>query len=105
MEVDLDSWVVRTGLEEAGIVQLLRMMDWMMTLPSDLKRQFRDELDIYEEERKMPLLTSTEQDAIEENTRKIALKLLELGVEVEVIAQGCGLTPEQIESFRSGSSD
>ena len=44
------------------------------------------------------------QGAQESKAREIALNLLEAGVEVEVISQATGLTQEEIQSLRSGSS-
>ncbi len=44
------------------------------------------------------------QGAQESKAREIALKLLEAGVEVEVISQATGLTQEEIQSLHSGSS-
>lgn len=68
-------WVLIRRLYEQGwqrqdIEQILRMLDWMMTLPPELERQFREELEAYEEERKMPLITSMERLAKEEGIQE-----------------------------------
>lgn len=53
------------GLTAEEIRQLFRLIDWMMDLPPELERQFVDELHDFEEERKMPYVTSVERVARE----------------------------------------
>lgn len=103
-------WVLIRGLYERGweredIEQILRILDWMMTLPEELAREFREELTAYEEERKMPLITSMEQFAKEDALREVALKLLAEGVDLDIIARTTDLTLEQIEGLRDGSAN
>lgn len=45
-----------------------------MILPEELKTQFETELNHYEEEQKMPYITSIERSGIEKGTLKTALK-------------------------------
>ncbi len=47
------------------VIQLFWLIDWMMILPEELKRQFQTEVYNYEEEKKMPYVTSIEQIGIE----------------------------------------
>jgi hypothetical protein len=49
------------GLGNADLIQLARLVDWMMTLPADLAGQFTREITAFEEERKMPFVTPREQ--------------------------------------------
>lgn len=107
-------WVLIRRLYEQGwgredIEQILRMLDWMMTLPPELERQFREELDTYEEERKMPLITSMErlakEEGIQQTTREIATKLLKEGADLDLIARVTDLTMEEIEDLRSEASE
>ena len=49
------------GFDRQRVVQLFRLIDWMMTLPRDVQRAFLRDVDKYEEERTMPFITPTEQ--------------------------------------------
>lgn len=54
------------GYSRSDVVELFRLIDWMMTLPQELEQEFRDELRQYQEERQMPYITSVERLAREE---------------------------------------
>ncbi len=47
------------------VIQLFQLIDWMIILPEELKRQFQTEVYNYEEEKKMPYITSIEEIGIE----------------------------------------
>ncbi|MCY7392854.1 MAG: Rpn family recombination-promoting nuclease/putative transposase, partial [Leptolyngbyaceae cyanobacterium CAN_BIN12] len=49
------------GYERREIINLFRFIDWVMILPKGLEREFWQELKVYEEERRMPYITSVEQ--------------------------------------------
>ena len=49
------------GYERREVVNLFRFVDWVMILPEGLEREFWQELKVYEEERRMPYITSVEQ--------------------------------------------
>jgi len=49
------------GFSREDIINLYNLIDWMMTLSKDLEREFQQELKQYEEERKMPYITSIER--------------------------------------------
>lgn len=58
------------GLYERGytrqdILELFRVIDWMMTLPAQLDQAFHHSLQQYEGEKAMPYVTSIERSAIE----------------------------------------
>ncbi|MGI0488874.1 hypothetical protein ACN4EK_25970 [Pantanalinema rosaneae CENA516] len=64
-------WVLVRRLFEQGyskddVVELFRLVDWMMALPKGLEQEFRAELKQYQEERQMPYITSVERLAREE---------------------------------------
>ncbi len=64
-------WVLVRRLFEQGysrddVVELFRLVDWMMGLPKALEQEFRAELRQYQEERQMPYITSVERLAKEE---------------------------------------
>ncbi len=121
-------WILTRRLYERGysredVIRLVRVMDRMMTLPPELRRQFKEELEQYEAEAKMPLISSMEELAKEEGReegiqigeqrgiqigkqegiQQMVIKLLQEGVAVEIIAKTSGLSVEQIEQLRSES--
>lgn len=53
------------GYSERDVVDLFRFLDWLMFLPDDLQHEYRDELERFEEERKMPYVTTIERMGIE----------------------------------------
>lgn len=65
-------------------MELFRLIDWMMTLPEKLQTAFEQQLERYQEENKMPLLSQIETRAMRRGT--------ELGVQQGV----------QQEALRSG---
>ena len=76
-----------------------------MILPEAAKVEFWQELKIYEEERKMPYITSVEQIGYDRGTlereRSIALNMLRKNLDLETIAEATGLTTAQIQDLRS----
>ncbi|MCT7978458.1 Rpn family recombination-promoting nuclease/putative transposase [Laspinema olomoucense] len=53
------------GYTETDIINLFRLLDWMMTLPESLQQSFDTKLKNYQEERKMPILSNIERRAME----------------------------------------
>jgi hypothetical protein len=53
------------GLSGEEVRQLFRLMDWLLALPAELEEQFQTELYRFEEERRMPYVTSVERMALE----------------------------------------
>jgi hypothetical protein len=94
---DRHTWKVRLvkGLYERGrsaedVRQLFRFIDWLMDLPKGLDTQFWDEIHQFEEENKMPFMTTPERLArVEELVAGI-----ELGLELKFGAPGLQLMPE-----------
>ena len=62
----LAKMLYQRGYGRQDILELLRFIDWVMTLPGNLAQQFRHELTQFEEEMKMQYVTSMERLAIEE---------------------------------------
>jgi hypothetical protein len=72
------------GLSAEQVRQLVRLLDWMLQLPEELEEQFQEAIYLFEEERRMPYVTSVErmaakkgrQEGLEEGLREgIALDL------------------------------
>jgi hypothetical protein len=91
------------GYEREDILNLFRFIDWMLELPAGLKQAFRDELEQYEREKQMPYVTSIEQMGIEQERQKIALKMLQENIPLDVIARITELSTDQIQQLRSPS--
>ncbi|MBF0201906.1 MAG: hypothetical protein HQK66_11460 [Desulfamplus sp.] len=51
----------RQGFSPKDILDMYRLVDWLMMLPEDLNRQFTQNLIDYEEELKMPYISSAER--------------------------------------------
>ena len=54
------------GMSNPMVLELFRLIDWMMTLPQALQPLFRQEHVQWEEEKKMPYVTTFERLAREE---------------------------------------
>lgn len=84
-------WTLVRGLYERGynkedILELFRLVDWMMTLPEELQETFEEELEDYQEKNKMPILSQIETRAMRrgnqlgilEKARESVLRVLEV---------------------------
>jgi hypothetical protein len=94
---DRQAWKVRLikglyerGLGAADVRRLFRFIDWLMDLPAALDTLFWDEIRQYEEERRMPFMTTPERLARTEEL----LAGIELGLELKFGAEGLQLMPE-----------
>lgn len=74
------------GYSREDVVQLFRLIDWMMVLPEELQREFKEELSRYQEDSQMPFLSRIELDAkqegIEEERQQTRQILRETVIEV-----------------------
>jgi len=61
----LTKMLYERGYTEREVVDLFRFLDWMFFLPEDLQRAYWNELEEFEEERKMPYVTTIERIGIE----------------------------------------
>ncbi len=73
----------KRGLTGQEIWQLFRLIDWIMTLPEVPQREFRQEIFEFEEEQKMPYVTSIEKMARKEGLRDGWLQSIELDLEIK----------------------
>ncbi|HMV49242.1 MAG TPA: DUF4351 domain-containing protein [Blastocatellia bacterium] len=71
----------RRGYGAEDVRQLFRFIDWVLTLPKELKTRFKDELNAYEEEQRMQYITSFEELGIEKGIRIGIEKGIERGIE------------------------
>lgn len=71
----------RRGWERQRVIDLFKVVDWMMRLPDTLAKEFRQNLAQLEQEENMRYVTSIERLAIEEGLEKGLLQGLEKGMQ------------------------
>lgn len=81
--IDRKTWKVRLvkrlyelGYSRSEVLDLFRFLAWAMILPKELKQSLWDELRTYEEERKVPYITSVEEMGYERGERSLILRQL-----------------------------
>jgi len=67
---DLVKRLYQKGYSKKDVVQLFSFIDWVMSLPQKLSRRFWDDLISFEEEYKMPYVTSVEKIGIEKGMQQ-----------------------------------
>src|SRR6266704_3565794 len=67
---DLTRRLFEIGLQKTDILELYRLVDWLMKLPDELEERFRRQVREYEQEKNMPYVTSIEQYGIEKGMEK-----------------------------------
>ncbi|XWK87734.1 MAG: hypothetical protein U7127_26665 [Phormidium sp.] len=89
------------GYERKDIINLFQFIDWIMSLPQELDREFWQEVIQLEGERRMPYITSVERFGIEkgieqsrQQMKQILLEGIELGLELKFGESGLSLLPE-----------
>jgi Domain of unknown function (DUF4351) len=64
------------GYPRQEIIDLFRFIDWVLTLPPELAKAFKDELIAYEGEKNMPYITSIEKEGEARGEIKLVVRLL-----------------------------
>ncbi|HIK10088.1 MAG TPA: transposase, partial [Oscillatoriaceae cyanobacterium M33_DOE_052] len=67
-KLSLAKSLYQRGYSRQDILELARLIDWMMTLPVELEQGFQVEMRNYEEGNKMPYVTSWERFGIEKES-------------------------------------
>ncbi|MBP5976078.1 hypothetical protein HW132_25920 [Brasilonema sp. CT11] len=94
------------GFERENIIHLFQFIDWMLTLPSELEKEFWQEFREYEETIRMRYVTSVErigiekgiEQGIEQGIKQGLIKGVSLGLKLKFGESGQSLLPE-IESI------
>lgn len=108
-------WKMRLvrGLHESGynktdILNVYRFIDWILNLPKPLEKEFWQELKTYEEDRKMPYITTGERIGYDrgkvEERQSIALNMLKDNLPLETIARFTGLSIAQLQKLQTEST-
>ncbi|MDS3859238.1 DUF4351 domain-containing protein [Thermosynechococcaceae cyanobacterium BACA0444] len=120
-KLELVKLLYEKGYETSKIVNLFRFIDWLLSLPQQLTLDFWQELAVYEQEKKMPYITSVERIGIEKGQQQGLQQGLEQGLQqglkqeaaliirmlerkvgdlsVEQVAQVQSLPKEQLETL------
>jgi hypothetical protein len=88
------------GFDRQDIIELFLFLDWLMELPSELKREFKNEFYQYQEDRQMRYISTIEQIGIEDNQIEIARCLLQEGVAMDIIARSTKLSIERLKELQ-----
>ena len=72
-------WILIRGLYDRGftkekVIKLFKIIDTMMTLPKQLQAGLVTKIKHFEEERKMPLISPTEQLAMERGEQQLIIR-------------------------------
>jgi hypothetical protein len=70
------------GYTRNQILELFRLIEWMMVLPEALEGSFKQELRRTQEENRMPYITGFERDGMIKGTRESVIEVLETRFEV-----------------------
>ena len=76
------------------IRELLRLIDWLMTLPEDLEGDFQNEFHVYEKESNVAYVTSFERSGIKKGQLEGLLEGIELALDLKFKAKGRKLLPK-----------
>jgi Domain of unknown function (DUF4351) len=57
----LTTMLYERGWSEQEVIDLYRFIDWVLTLPPELEKAFRDDLETYEREKNMPYISAIEK--------------------------------------------
>ncbi len=90
------------GYQKRDILLLYKFIDWLVKLPEELSEKFHQEIIKYEEEKKMPYITTAEkigikkgiEQGIQQGIRHGLLKAIELGLELKFGTEGLKIYPE-----------
>jgi hypothetical protein len=77
------------GYTKEDILNLYRFIDWVITLPYDMKSRFNDEIIKYEKEKKMPYITTAESIGLEKGREEGLRKGREEGLQKGVLLGLC----------------
>ncbi|MCC5599057.1 cytosolic protein [Nostoc favosum] len=92
-KLDLTKRLYEKGYQREDIINLFRFIDWVMRLPEELENSFWQEVTQYEEEKKMPYITSVEKRGIREGL----LQGLEIALELKFGNEGLTILPEIVQ--------
>jgi Domain of unknown function (DUF4351) len=84
-KLEITTRIYERGFSEIQIIGLFRFIDWALKLPAELSAEYGRKLSAFEEERKMPYVTSIEQIGIEKGIEKGIEQGIEKGIEKGIV--------------------
>lgn len=82
-KVELCKGLYERGYTREDVIRLFRFIDWILYLPPEMEHLFWKEIQNYEEEQKMPYITSVEKIGMEKGIRQSITRLLKNGFSAE----------------------
>lgn len=86
------------GYNRQQVIELFRFIDWLMILPEELEQSFVETIHQYEEEGKMPYVTSIERygrrEGLKEGLQKGLLEAIEVALKLRFGEVGLNLMPK-----------
>ncbi len=86
-KIQLVKGLYQRGWSAEEVRQLFRVIDWLLDLPPELKERFEGELHAWEEENRMPYITSIERSGIEKGRQEGLQEGLQEGIAVGLAAK------------------
>ncbi|WDN87061.1 hypothetical protein BuS5_00029 [Desulfosarcina sp. BuS5] len=87
LKFDLVKRLYQKGYKKKDVVQLFSFIDWIMSLPEELSQRFWDKLISFEEEYKMPYVTSVEKIGIEKGMQQGMQQGIQQGIPVGMLIE------------------
>ena len=91
------------------MLNLFKFIDWILNLPKPLEAEFWQELKAYEEDKRVPYITSVERIGYDrgikegkvEERQAIAINMFKDSIPLETIARFTGLTMIQLQQLQT----
>ena len=97
-KITLVKSLYKKGYGKKDILLLYKFIDWLVSLPEGVSKKFHEEIIKYEEEKKMPYITTAEKIGIEkgiqQGIRQGLLEAIELGLKLRFGTKGLRLYPQ-----------
>jgi hypothetical protein len=98
-EIRLVKSLYERGVSLSDVLELFRLVDWLMALPEPLDEQFSAEMDDFEERQRMPYLTSVERIGIRKGVEIDREEGREGGREIESREMALGVLTRRFEEL------
>ena len=82
------------GYERQDVINLFHFIDWVMSLPAELDQEFWQEVSQYQDEQRMPYITSVERIGIQKGMREGLIEGVSVGLRLKFGEEGLSLLPE-----------
>jgi len=93
-KINLTRMLYKKGYSKQDIINLYRFIDWVMQLPQELEDEFWQEIQEFEEENRMPYISTIERMANEKGMVQGLLTGIKLGLKLKFGDEGLKLLPD-----------